>query len=371
MSCEECGKDLPPGSVNCPHCGAAQKQAGAAAEGPPDDTAPATVPAGAKPKKKWLIPLIAGLGIVAVAAIAPVLVFVVFKGTASPDKAVKQLFGALEKKDAAGIAALVDPESFKQSSGSEGAFKDILKKNLPQGYVKFENLVFDTSIKGNEATVTLAKGTVKQKDEAGKIVSTSVAEAGVQTAYYLVKRDGKWYFGKKTFPGFWAKYDLQKADKSLEKLKSDIDATGGEINSFFSTLGEGVLSYQGLDQKYKKGSADFIDTLNGLSKKADVTKSMYKSISEMEGAADYKKYAALREQQVDDIIKMLDAYQRDLKEFGDFTSNLAANPQTSPTVATQGLTAIQNKYMGELQALGSEYDSLDQEAQGLKSQLGL
>ena len=371
MSCEECGKDIPPGSVNCPHCGAAQKQAGAVAEGPPDDKAPATVPAAAKPKKKWLIPLIAGLGIVAVAAIVLVLVLVVFKGGSSPDKTVKQFFAGFEKKDAAGIAALFDPELFKQASGSEGAFKDILKKDLPQVDLKFENLVFDTSIKGNEATVTLTKGTVKQKEESGKVVSATVTEAGVQTTYYLVKRDGKWYFGKKTSPGFWAKYDLQKADKSLEKLKSDIDATGGEINSFFSTLSEGVLSYQGLDQKYKKGSADFIDTLNGLSKKVDATKSLYKSVSEMEGAADYMQYVALREQQVVDIIKMLDAYQRDLKEFGDFTGNLAANPQTSPTVATQGLTAIQNKYTVEQQALGNEYGSLDQQAQGLKSQLGL
>jgi hypothetical protein len=359
MLCKECGKELGPGDIDCPHCGAPQGKGIVSEKDPP----------GAKPRKKWLVPLIAVIGVVVVAAIVLVLVFVVFKGS-SPDKTVRQFFTEFEKKDAAGISALVDPESFKQASGSEAAFKDILKKNIP-GYVKFENLAFDTSINGNEATVTLTKGTIKQKDENGKIVSATVTEAGVQTTYYLVKRDGKWYFGKKTFPGFWAKYDLQKADKSLEKLKSDLDATGGEIDSFFSTLAEGVLSYQGLDQKFKQGSADFVDTLNGLSKKAEATKSMYKSISETEGAADYKQYAALREQQVDDVIKMVNAYQGELKEFGDFTGNLAANPQTSPTAATQGLTAIRDKYTGELQALGAEYNSLDGEAQALKSQLGL
>jgi len=369
MLCKECGKELGPGDIDCPHCGAPQGQGIVSEKDPPGVEAPATVPAGAKPRKKWLVPLIAVIGVVVVAAIVLVLVFVVFKGS-SPDKTVRQFFTEFEKKDAAGISALVDPESFKQASGSEAAFKDILKKNIP-GYVKFENLAFDTSINGNEATVTLTKGTIKQKDENGKIVSATVTEAGVQTTYYLVKRDGKWYFGKKTFPGFWAKYDLQKADKSLEKLKSDLDATGGEIDSFFSTLAEGVLSYQGLDQKFKQGSADFVDTLNGLSKKAEATKSMYKSISETEGAADYKQYAALREQQVDDVIKMVNAYQGELKEFGDFTGNLAANPQTSPTAATQGLTAIRDKYTGELQALGAEYNSLDGEAQALKSQLGL
>ena len=369
MLCKECGKELGPGDIDCPHCGAPQGQGVVSEKDPPGVEAPATVPAGAKPGKKWLVPLIAVIGVVVVAAIVLVLVFVVFKGS-SPDKTVGQFFTEFEKKDAAGISALVDPESFKQASGSEAAFKDILKKNIP-GFVKFENLVFDTSINGNEATVTLTKGTIKQKDKSGKVVSATVTEAGVQTTYYLVKRDGKWYFGKKTFPGFWAKYDLQKADKSLEKLKSDLDATGGEIDSFFSTLGEGVLSYQGLDQKYKEGSADFVDTLKGLSKKAEATKSMYKSISETGSAADYKRYAALREQQVDDVIRMLDAYQRDFKEFGDFTGNLAANPQTSPAAATQGLTAIQNKNTGELQALRAEYNSLDGEAQALKSQLGL
>jgi len=369
MLCKECGKELGPGDIDCPHCGAPQGQGIVSEKDPPGVEAPATVPAGAKPRKKWLVPLIAVIGVVVVAAIVLVLVFVVFKGS-SPDKTARQFFTEFEKKDAAGISALVDPESFKQASGSEAAFKDILKKNIP-GFVKFENLVFDTSINGNEATVTLTKGTIKQKDKSGKVVSATVTEAGVQTTYYLVKRDGKWYFGKKTFPGFWAKYDLQKADKSLEKLKSDLDATGGEIDSFFSTLGEGVLSYQGLDQKYKEGSADFVDTLKGLSKKAEATKSMYKSISETGSAADYKRYAALREQQVDDVIRMLDAYQRDFKEFGDFTGNLAANPQTSPAAATQGLTAIQNKNTGELQALRAEYNSLDGEAQALKSQLGL
>jgi hypothetical protein len=382
MNCTECGKELGPGDVYCPHCGGAQKEVGAPLEVPSEGTAPEqkTPPAGAgpapavppatKPRKKWLIPLIAGIGVAVVVAIVLVLVLVVFKGS-SPDKTVKQFFTEFENKNAVGIAALVDPQSFKQASGSEAAFKDLLKKNLPGGYVKFENLVFDTSIKGNEATVTLTKGTVQQKDKNGKIVSATVSEAGVQSTYYLVKRDGKWYFGKTTFPAFWAKYDLQKADKSLEKLKSDIDATGGDIDSFFSTLSQGVLSYQGLDQKFKGGSADFIDTLKGLSTKANVTKSLYTSVSQTNALEDFKKYAALREQQADDIIKMADAYQKDLKEFGDFTSNLAANPQTSPAVATQGLTAIQNKYTGEIQTLGTEYNSLDGEAQALKGQIGI
>src|SRR5450756_1968289 len=162
MLCKECGKELDPGDTNCPHCGTPQEQGAASEQDPPGVEAPATVPPVAKPKKKWLVPLIAVIGVLVVAAIVLVLVFVVFKGS-SPDKTVKQFFTEFEKKDAAGITALVDTESFKQASGSEGAFKDILKKNMPQGYLRFENLVFDTSIKGNEATVTLTKGTVKQK----------------------------------------------------------------------------------------------------------------------------------------------------------------------------------------------------------------
>ena len=370
MTCKECGKEPGPGDIDCPHCGAPQERGAASGQDLPGVEAPARVQPEAKPKKKWLIPLIAVIGVLVVAAVVLVLVFVVFKGT-SPESTVKQLFTELEKKDAEAVAALVDPESFRQASGSEAAFKDVLKRNLPEASMKFENLAFKTSVKGNEATVTITKGTVTERNKSGKEASATMTEAGVQTAYYLVKRDGKWYFGKKTFPGFWAKYDLQKADKSLEKLKSDLDATGAEIDSFFSTLAEGVLSYPGLDQKFKKGSADFVDTLKVLSKKAEATKSMYMSVSETGGAADYMQYAALREKQVDDIIKMSDAYQGELKEFGDYTGNLAANPQTSPTVATQGLTAIRDKYTGELQALEAEYNSLDGQAQALKAQLGL
>jgi hypothetical protein len=368
MNCTECGNELGSSDVECPSCGAPQGQGAVTGQDPVVEKPPA-VPPGVKPKKKWLIPVLAVIGVIVVAAVVLVLVFVVFKGS-SPDNAVKQLFTGLENKDVAGIAVLADPESFKQASGSEAAFKDVLTKNLP-GYVKFENLVFDTSIKGNEATVTIKKGTVKQKDNTGKIVSATVAESGIQTTYYLVKRNGKWYFEKKSFPGFWARFDLQEADKSLVKLKSDVDATGKEIDSFFSTLGQGVMSYQGLDQKFKNGEGDFVNTLNGLSSKAKAVKSVYGSVGELVSAADFKDYVSLREQQVDVVIKMLDTYKGDLKEFGDFTGNLAANPQTSPTTATQGLTAIQNKYTGELQTLGAEYQSLDGQAQALKGQLGL
>jgi hypothetical protein len=370
VTCKKCGKETGPGDIDCPHCGAPQEQGAASGQDLPGVEAPATVHPGAKPKRKWLVPVIAVIGVVVVAAIVLVLVFVVLKGS-SPEKTVKQLFTGLENKDIQAIAALVDPEAFKQASGSEAAFKDVMKKNLPEESMKFKDLVFKTSVNGNDATVTVTKGTVTVTDKSGKVSSATMAEAGAQVTFYLVKRDGKWYAGKKTFSDFWVKYDLQAADKSLAKLKSDLDATAGEIDTFFSTLSEGVMSYQGLDEKYKTGSADFVDTLNGLAKKAKATKSMYKSIGEMESAADYKEYAALREQQVDVIIKMVDAYQRDLKEFGDYTANLAANPQTSPATATQGLTAIQNKYAGELQALGAEYNSLDGQAQALKAQLGL
>ena len=370
MLCKECGKELGPGDAKCPNCGALQEPGAAPGQDPPGVEAPAAVPPGAKPKKKWLIPLIAGFCVVVAVAVVLVLVFVVFKGS-SPDKTVQNFFTEFENKNAAGITALFDPEAFKKESGSKDAFEKLVKVSLPQGYVKFENLVFDTSIKGDEATVELTKGTVRRKDETGKIVSASVTEAGVQTTFYLVKSGGDWYFSGKTFPNFWARYYMEKADKSLGSLKSGIDEMKAEVDDLFANLAEGVMSYKGLDDKYKDGSEDIIASLDELSGKAKGTRSLYAKVSALEDVEQYKQYAAVRERQVDAAVKIIDKYKEYLKAIGDYTGTLAANPMTSPAEAEQTMRGIQNRYLAELQALEAEYGGLNQEAEGLKAGLGL
>ncbi|MBK5093688.1 MAG: zinc ribbon domain-containing protein [Actinobacteria bacterium] len=361
MLCKECGKELGAGEVKCPNCGALQE---------PGVEAPAAVPPGAKPKKKWLIPIVAGVCVAVVVAVVLVLVFVVFKGS-SPDKTVQKFFTEFENKNASGITALADPEAFKKESGSKDAFEKLVKASLPQGDVKFENLVFDTSITGDEATVELTKGTVRQEDETGKIVSASVTEAGVQTTFYLMKSGGGWYFSGKTFPNLWAGYYVEKADKSLGRLGSGIDEMKAEVDDLFAHLAEGVMSYKGLDQKYKDGSEDIIASLDGLSGKAKGTRSLYAKVAALEDVEQYKEYAGVRERQVDGAVKIIDKYKEYLQAMGDYTGTLAANPQTSPAEVEQTMRGIQNRYLAELQALDAEYGSLNQEAEGLKAGLGL
>jgi len=332
--------------------------------------APATVPPGTKQKKKWLMPLVAGIGILIVVAIVLVLVLVVFKG-GSPENTMRQMFEALGDKDVSGIMVLVDPEQFKKDSSSEKAFKDNLKNSIPKDYLKFEGLVFKTDAKGDKATVTLTGGTVKYKNENGKMVSEDVNKSSGVTIYYLAKRDGNWYLAEASFPDFWSKYYVEKADKSLEKLNADTAERFTELNTLFSDLGKGVLSYLQLDNKYKDSSEKFIEVVDELMKNAKSTKSTYAKVAGLEDVEDYKKYAALREQEVDGDIKVLESFKGLLKAMGDYIHGVVTNPPSDPNAVKQDLTGIYNKHMGELQALQQETNALDAEANKLKEEFGI
>jgi len=94
---------------------------------PPSAAQPAYLPR--KKNKRWLVPAIATVCVLAIAAVVLVLVFVVFAGS-SPSATVGSLLKALESKNAESLYALIDMQSFKSKPGLEASFKADMAKNL-------------------------------------------------------------------------------------------------------------------------------------------------------------------------------------------------------------------------------------------------
>ena len=166
--------------------------------------APPGYPAGAwsqplprRSRKGLLIGLAA---VVVVAAIACVLVFVVFAGgdaAATPEQTVKRLFTAMEDKDADAVLKLMDPQMIKTlPTGDDlNAFKEQLSQNMfDYESVKFSGLKMSTEMTGDTtATVTVTGGKATATDSSGQTKVEDVTEAGAPVSVDLIKQGGSWY----------------------------------------------------------------------------------------------------------------------------------------------------------------------------------
>lgn len=291
MYCSNCGKEIPDGSAFCGYCGAA---VGAAQPGgeqpsvppsqpgwqapapppqapvpPPPAAGPAPVagpgpqayapppPGGAAvppvagppggyaatagaqpPKKKSALPWILGaVGLLVVAAVVLVLVFVVFKGgkaekadTSGPEEVVRLLFRSMEKEDAGMFLDLMEP-SFREE------LEDTLGKHLDTFFeyffqvvpddVRFDIRKLDTKVDGDRATVTVVEGTMTYTDENGKKVSEEASE-GDLAVFELVRVGGKWYFSGEFMKELGFDLDELK-DLDLDALE-DLTDGGGDLD---------------------------------------------------------------------------------------------------------------------------------------------
>jgi hypothetical protein len=153
---------------------------------------------------KWL--WISLGAVVVVAAIALVLVFVVFKGGesagATPEQTVERLFTAMENKDLDTFLDLMDP-SMKESLPSgdllEAAKDEIRDEMFDFDSVKFSNIEMSTEkTSDTTATVTITEGTVEMTVD-GEAEANDVNEADEPVTFELTKIDGKWYLDSGMF----------------------------------------------------------------------------------------------------------------------------------------------------------------------------
>ncbi len=218
MYCSSCGKEITDDSTFCGFCGTtvptAPVQSGppaAPSVPPPMEAAPVapTAPAAlmqpgpfAPPPRKSALPWVLGaLGLVAVAAVVLVLVFVVFNnkssvGTSGPEQVVRDFYKAIEKQDAAMLLDTTDlsyRSAIKKALGQdyEQYFGDYFFTGFPED-LKVTIRKMDTKIDGDKATVRVVDGTLTYTDENGDKTSEE-ASAGGGDVMELVKVDGKWY----------------------------------------------------------------------------------------------------------------------------------------------------------------------------------
>ncbi len=382
MFCTECGEGIEEGTHFCPYCGKPQESSTASPRAagiptPPGPVAqppaPAPVPV-ARPagKKRWLIPVVAGGAALLIAGIVLVLVLVVFKGSGGPEATTRDFFKALQDKNVEDVLALVDLEGVKQK-GLLPEFEANIRKALPGGDVRFEDLEFDTKIDGDQATVKIVGGKVVTTDEKGK-ESTADMTSESDSPAYLVLKNGKWLIAEATFVEFYAQQYIEEADASLAKLKADADKAGADIENIFSGLGAGITNFTELDAQFKQMAAQARTPTDAIKKKAPSVKSTYDPVLELEGADEYKEYAKIRQRQVDDIAKTVDTFNALLDELGGYISGLAASPPTTQEAVAaieQTVAGIEARYTAEIDALEQDYADLEGQAEALKKDLDL
>lgn len=245
--CANCGNELADGAKFCAVCGwptAASPAASTPSSAPPPQAASAPSPTAAAPPPpppaqgyasapptatqyaqaryqeppkrrslKWLWIALAALAVIV--AIVCVLLFVVFhvgggEGASGPEKAVSELFDAMENQDIDKFFDLMDPEAmgslFAEDLGIEMSdellemAKQAMKEEMfSEGTMQFSDLEFETTETGDTATVRVVAGKVTMTDRDGESETEDVTDADEPVELRAVKRDGKWYVDPETF----------------------------------------------------------------------------------------------------------------------------------------------------------------------------
>jgi phage shock protein A len=335
----------------------------------------APAPKKEKGGKKWLVGLLIGAALAVVVAVVLVLMLVVFKG-GGPESAARDLYKAMEKKDVSAIVALVDTSDMSKQSGLKDTFTDYIKNSLGEiSGLKFSDLKFKTTTKGDNATVTTVSGKITYKDENGKMVTENISKLGEDAnIVYVVKKDGKWYVDTRTFPDFYATQYLKEADSALEKLSADVISQLTDLKSTIAQGLEGATTFPEIDARMKALAKDVDKTLASLRTQAEETKAKYQSVESLQGVRQYQNYAKYRAQSVDALKEMIDKVGQELEELSGYMSGLAANPPTTEAAAAavqQGVSDIENKYNAQFDALQKKIESFQSQANELMDTLGL
>ncbi len=271
-SCANCGSPLAEGQQFCGTCGQPVGQAGAAATIPPPppppplpETTPPPLPGEAygpgpayvqggwtspppRRGRKWL--WIGLAAVVVVAAIACVLVFVVFDGeaAATPEDAVENLISALEDKDVDAFFSLMDPEAVDAMLAILGVesldeAKDVIEGQMfDYESVEFSGVKLETEqTSDTTATVTMTAGKVTWTDSDGQETTSDVEESDEPAVFKLTKRDGSWYLMESTFalgeggstttttevPGTTTTVDVTTTTEGPSTTEATTSTTGG------------------------------------------------------------------------------------------------------------------------------------------------
>ncbi len=146
---------------------------------------------------------------------------------------------------------------------------------------------------------------------------------------------------------------MENGDKLVERLQSEANTWQSDVSASMANVSDPAAFQAAIDKA--KASA------NELSKTAGEAKAEFEKILDLEGVEDYVEYAELQ-------IEALDKFQELITKTNSFFDQMAAMVSSGDVT---GLTAAQEQYTTEVNALGEEINKLDEEAQELKSEKDL
>jgi hypothetical protein len=196
MICPSCGKELKEGTSFCTWCGN-----------------PVQAPAQMKAGKRWpyvfVLIAVVCIGVVLILGFAGPKWFLGEDGIqANPEETIDNYLEALENKDAASFLSLLDPEYIEtvderlRAAGAVTLEEAVSEDAFDYQAIRFEGIVYDTSINGNVATISIIDGTVTGTDKNGVSTTMDIEDYDFNE-YRLVLKNGNWYvlISPTGFPG--------------------------------------------------------------------------------------------------------------------------------------------------------------------------
>lgn len=146
-----------------------------------------------------------------------------------------------------------------------------------------------------------------------------------------------------------AKKYMENGDKLVQQLQKEASTWQTDVSASMGNVNDPV-AFQSAIEKAKASA-------NELSKTAGEAKAEFEKINTLEGVDDYAEYADLQ-------IQALDKFQELITKTNSFFDQIAAMVNSGDVT---GLTAAQEQYTNEVNAIGEEINKLDEEAQKLKA----
>lgn len=325
MFCQECGQELPPDQKFCTNCGESVQPAGRTTSAP---AAPAVAGAPVKPARKWLLPVLACVGVAVVVAAVLVLVLVVFKGGGGPESVVGQLLKAAQAKDTGAAMKTIDPDAFKNNKGLEETFKTKLFEGITSGAeAKFTGVSYNTKTGGDKGTVKIVKGTMTVT-KGGKQETTDLAKSGGMTTFNMVRKNGKWYISLSSFGNIIAADLYEKAKKITEGSMQDATDKLLEAVTDFGEFFNQQPAPTG--QQAKEKLNELYPMVQDYKQEVDKANALLKEIGELKGSnlEEYLEYADLALELFEVRVKLFEKAM----EMYKFAVNLKISAETGQPI---------------------------------------
>jgi Sec-independent protein translocase protein TatA len=162
-----------------------------------------------------------------------------------------------------------------------------------------------------------------------------------------------------------AKEFMKKADAALKKVEKQAE----DVSSSLSDLGNEMQAGNIASSQAYNASADKIKSdISDIKDEAETAKGEYEDIKGLgEGVQDYKEYADLRIEEIDNGLELLGLEE----EFIDYTGSFLSSIEAGTQVNTDEYMSKLQEYVEDLTALGTKLSTASEKADALKEDKNL